>query len=79
MTMCNWIVKLDDFLKLSGRQLLDHAGKVSHESALAKAEAEYEKFHRLEDAKPSQVQKDFEAAIKKLPAPRPSKPSKKKK
>jgi hypothetical protein len=78
MTMRDWIAKLDDFLKLSGRELLDHAGNVSHEAALAKAEAEYEKFRRLEDAKPSRMDKDFEEAIKKLPAPKPSKPAKKK-
>jgi hypothetical protein len=79
MTMRDWIAKLDDFLKLSGRELLDHAGKVSHEAALAKAEAEYEKFRRLQDAMPSQVDKDFEEAIKKLPAPKPVKVAKKKK
>ena len=79
MTMRDWIAKLDDFLKLSGRELLDHAGKVSHEAALAKAEVEYEKFRRLEDAKPSRVDKDFEEAVKKLPAPKPVKPVRKKK
>jgi hypothetical protein len=51
---------------------------VSHEAALAKAEAEYEKFRQLEDAKPSQVDKDFEEAIKKLPVPKLPKPAKKK-
>ncbi len=35
--MQDWIVKLDEFLKVSGRQLLDHAGKVSAEAAKAKA------------------------------------------
>jgi len=76
MTMRDWIAKLDDFLKLSGRELLDHAGKVSHAAALAKVEAEYEKFRRLEDAKPSQVDKDFEEAVKKLPPPKPGKKKK---
>jgi len=79
MTMGDWIAKLDGFLKASGRKLLDHTGKVSHEAALAKAEAEYDKFRRLEDAKPTRVDKDFEEAIKKLPALKPSKPAKKKK
>jgi hypothetical protein len=79
MTMRDWIAKLDDFLKLSGRELLDHAGKVSHEAALAKAEAEYEKFRQLEDAKPSRVDKDFEEAIKKFPAPKSGKAARKKK
>jgi hypothetical protein len=66
MTMRDWIVKLDDFLKLSGRELLDHAGKVSHETALAKAEAEYEKFRVLEDAKSSPVEKHFQEAIQQV-------------
>jgi hypothetical protein len=79
MTMRDWIAKLDDFLKLSGRELLDHAGKVSHEAALAKAEAEYEKFRQLEAAKPSRVDKDFEEAVKKLPAVKAGKAAKKKK
>jgi hypothetical protein len=76
MTMRDWIAKLDDFLKLSGRELLDHAGKVSHEAALAKAEAEYERFRALEDAKPSPVEKHFQEAIeqvKQLKKPRKKK------
>jgi len=44
--------------------------------ALAKAEAEYEKFRRLEAAKPSPAEKDFEEAIKKLPAPKPARKKK---
>ena len=65
MTMRDWIAKLDDFLKLSGRELLEHAGKVTHEAALAKAEAEYEKFRALEDAKPSRVEESFNEAVQK--------------
>ena len=44
----------------------------SHEQALRKAEQEFEKFHLAELAAPSQVEKDFEAAVKelkKLPPP----------
>jgi hypothetical protein len=65
MTMRDWIAKLDDFLKLSGRELLEHAGKVTHEAALAKAEAEYEKYRALEDAKPSPVEVSFDEAVQK--------------
>lgn len=36
MTMQDWITKLDEFLRISGRELLDHAGKISAESAKAK-------------------------------------------
>ena len=66
MTMRDWIAKLDDFLHLSGRQLLSHAGKVSHEAALNKAEVEFEKYHHAQLSEPSQVEKDFEAAVKTL-------------
>ncbi|HAS84314.1 MAG TPA: hydroxyacid dehydrogenase, partial [Verrucomicrobia bacterium] len=41
MTMQDWITKLDEFLKISGRRLLDHTGKISAESAKTKAEVEY--------------------------------------
>jgi hypothetical protein len=72
MYMRDWIVKLDDFLRLGGRDILKHAGRISHEQAVRKAEVEFEKFHRAQLAEPSQVEKDFDAAVKelkKLPAP----------
>ena len=66
MRMQDWIAKLDAFLRLSERDILTHAGKVSHESAIGKAEREYTKFRVLEDAKPSPVEVDFEATVKKV-------------
>jgi len=66
MTMRDWIEKLDDFLKLSGRELLDHAGKISAENARAKAEAEYERYRALVDAQPRAVDADFEQAARLL-------------
>ena len=62
MTMSQWIIKLDDFLRLMDRDVLAHAGKVSHEKALAKAHAEYERFRKVLDELPSPVEQDFEAA-----------------
>lgn len=44
MYMKDWIQKLDDFLKLSGKELLNHAGNVSAEVAKLKADEEYDKF-----------------------------------
>jgi len=73
MTMRDWITKLDEFLKISGRQLLDHAGAVSAEDARAKAELEYAKYKTLLDASPRAVDADFEKTakeLKKLPKPR---------
>ncbi|MEI8373918.1 MAG: virulence RhuM family protein [Planctomycetota bacterium] len=79
MTMQDWIVKLDEFLKISGRKLLDHAGKISAESAKAKAELEYAQYRALLDAQPQRVDAEFEKAakeLKNLPKPRNSKPKK---
>lgn len=44
MYMKDWIQKLDDFLKLSGKELLTHAGRISAEIAKQKADMEYDKF-----------------------------------
>lgn len=80
MTMQDWIAKLDAFLRLSERDILTHAGQVSHDDALAKAQREYEKFRVLEDARPSPVEADFQAAVKKVKelqaAPRKKRPGK---
>ncbi|MEK7852224.1 MAG: virulence RhuM family protein, partial [Planctomycetota bacterium] len=59
MYMKDWIAKLDDFLKLSGRQLLTHAGKISHDNAVAKAIAEYDKFRQAHLDDPSPVERHF--------------------
>ena len=75
MTMQDWITKLDDFLKVSGRELLDHAGTISAESARAKAEREYTRYRKLMDTQPRSVDADFEKAAKQLQKlPRPKKP-----
>jgi len=63
MTMREWIAKLDDFLRLSDRDLLAHAGTISHDAALAKVQSEFDKFRAIEDAKPQPVDADFENAI----------------
>ena len=65
MSMQDWITKLDDFLRLSGRELLTHAGSVSHDHALAKAQAEFDRYRAIEDAKPHAVDAAFEEVIAK--------------
>jgi hypothetical protein len=72
MYMDAWIAKLDEFLRISERDILTHAGKVSHENALLKAETEYQKFEQKRLDEPTQAEKDFEEAVrkpKKLKAP----------
>lgn len=70
MKMADWSVKLDDFLKLGGSEILTHGGKISSEQAKEKAHLEYDKFRKVIDLKPSQVDKDLERIIKKLPKPK---------
>jgi len=71
MTMQDWIDKLDEFLKASGRALLDHAGKVSAEAARAKAEREYERYQASLDAQPRVIDAEFEKVAKQLEKPAP--------
>lgn len=66
MYMADWIAKLDDFLRLSERELLGHAGRVLHEAALAKAELEYERYAGERAALPSPVEKHFEEAVREV-------------
>ena len=45
MYMRDWIKKLNDILTINDNEILEHAGKISHELALQLAETEYEKFN----------------------------------
>ena len=66
MYMKDWIVKLDEFLKVSERDILTHAGKVSHEAAIEKARTEYEKFRKQLLEEPSPVERHFIEAVKEV-------------
>ena len=44
MYMKNWIERLDAIIQLNGRELLGHAGKISHALAMEKSALEYDKF-----------------------------------
>jgi len=63
MTMKDWIVKLNAFLKFSEYEILKNAGKISHKVAEALALKEYEKF-RVEQDK--NYVSDFDREVKKL-------------
>jgi hypothetical protein len=79
MYMRNWIERLDDFLKMTGREILSHAGTISHEDALAKAQAQYDKYRQKHLNDPSPVEEHFiqavedvkqlEQQVRKLPKP----------
>lgn len=63
--MKDWIRKLDDFLKLSGKELLLHAGTISAELAKEKANAEYDKFKQRTSLQLSPVEIHFIEAFEK--------------
>lgn len=44
MTMKDWAIHLDNILTMSGEQLLEGNGTVSHDQAMKKAEVEYKKY-----------------------------------
>jgi len=46
MYMSDWIKKLNDILTINENEILEHAGKISHELALELAETEYEKYNQ---------------------------------
>lgn len=66
MYMADWIRKLDDFIRLSDREILTHAGKVSHDAAQAKAEAEFDKYRAAQAALPQPVDRHFEQTLDEL-------------
>ena len=59
MYMKDWMQKLDDFLKLSGKELLTHAGSISAEIAKLKANVEYDKFKQRTNSQLSPVEIHF--------------------
>ena len=63
MYMADWIAKLDDFMKISGREVLSHAGKISHEIAMLKVKEEFGKFTERSKNELSPVEKHFLASI----------------
>lgn len=74
MYMKDWIERLDDFLRMTGNEILHHAGLVSHQQMLKKAKGEYEKFKVLTDSELGEAEKHFvehlEKEIRKLPQPK---------
>ena len=67
MYMQDWINRLDSILQLNGRELLTHAGKISHEAAIEKSNEEFEKYKLAQKVmEKEQSLKEIEADIKKI-------------
>ena len=66
MSMKDWVKKLDGFLSLNDRDILSHAGKVSHELAKQLAEREYDIYHQNELVIDATKDSDFEKTLKSI-------------
>ncbi|MFH0709384.1 MAG: RhuM family protein [Pseudomonadota bacterium] len=67
MYMKDWIARLDAVISLNGRELLTHAGKISHDMAKAKSELEYQKYKETQkEQEKIQSIKELEEDIKRL-------------
>ncbi|MCP5230067.1 virulence RhuM family protein [Accumulibacter sp.] len=67
MSMQDWITKLEGFLTLNDREILQGAGRISAQLAKSHAETEFGKFRVLDDAR---FESDFDRMVKTLPAPK---------
>jgi hypothetical protein len=63
MKMADWATKLDAFLQFNEYEILNDAGKVSHEVAIRLAEKEFEKFRIEQD---EHFESDFDRELKKM-------------
>ena len=67
MYMKDWIQRLDAIVQLNGRELLTHAGKISHKEAVNKSSKEYEKYkEQQKQIERENSLKELEKDIKKL-------------
>ena len=67
MTMKDWAERLDMVISMNGRELLTHAGKISHQLAKEKSELEYQKYKETKkELQKQESLKELEADIKRL-------------
>ena len=72
MRMADWIGKLDDFLKLSDREILDQPGSISQELAKLKAEGEFNTYRKAQAEIPQPVDRDFANALDEVEKMKPT-------
>lgn len=59
MYMKDWLETIDDYMRMTRRDILTTKGKVTHKQALEKAHSEYEKYKKKQDVLLSPVEKQF--------------------
>ncbi len=68
MYMKDWFETIDDYLKMTRRDILTTKGRVTHQQAINKAHTEYEKYRQKQDELLSPVEQHFIESIKELEA-----------
>lgn len=66
MYMKDWLETIDDYLKMTRRDILTDNGQITHRQALDKARSEYDKYKVLLDNTLSPVEQDFIESINAL-------------
>jgi hypothetical protein len=66
MYMKDWLETIDDYLKMTRREILTTKGHVSHKQAIEKAHVEYDKYKKKQEEMLSMVEKDFIESIARL-------------
>jgi hypothetical protein len=66
MYMKDWLETIDDYLKMTRRDILNTKGKVTHQQALEKAHSEYEKYKKNQEYVLSPVECHFLESIEEL-------------
>ncbi len=69
MYMADWIQRLDNILQLNGRELLTHAGRISHDIAMQKSGTEFDKYKIVQktiekELSLKEIEEDIEKIVK---------------
>lgn len=59
MHMQDWLQRVDDFLQMTGNDILTHSGTISHQQALNKAKEEYTSYRESLKNELSKAEQDF--------------------
>ena len=68
MYMKDWLETIDDYLKMTRRDILTTKGRITHKQAIDKAHQEYEKYKKKQEEQLSAVEQHFIESIKELEA-----------
>lgn len=66
MYMKDWLETIDDYLKMTRRDILTTKGCITHRQAIEKAHVEYDKYKKKQDEMLSSVEKHYIESIKEL-------------